>query len=72
MAPTGTSADDWKKTDRKAKSTIQLCLSDSVLLNVSEEPTNKDLWDNLGNLYESQSLVNKLFLRKKLYWWQST
>jgi hypothetical protein len=25
--PTGTSADDWKKTDRKAKSTIRLCLS---------------------------------------------
>jgi hypothetical protein len=25
--PAGTSADDWKKTDRKAKSTIRLCLS---------------------------------------------
>ena len=34
-APTGTSADDWKKTDRKAKRTIRLCLSNSVLLNVS-------------------------------------
>jgi hypothetical protein len=27
IAPTGTSADDWKKFDRKAKSTIRLCLS---------------------------------------------
>jgi hypothetical protein len=26
-APTGTSVDDWKKMDRKAKSTIRLCLS---------------------------------------------
>jgi hypothetical protein len=34
-APTGTSADDWKKTDQKEKSTIRLCLSDSVLLDVS-------------------------------------
>jgi hypothetical protein len=34
-APTRTSADDWKKTDQKEKSTIRLCLSDSVLLNVS-------------------------------------
>jgi hypothetical protein len=34
-APTGTSVDDWKKLDRKAKRTIQLCLSNSVLLNVS-------------------------------------
>ena len=53
--------------DRKAKSTIRLCLSDSVLLNVSEEATTKDLWEKLGKLYQSKSLVNKLFLRKKLY-----
>ena len=33
--PIGTSTYEWKKLDRKAKSTIQLCLSDSVLLNVS-------------------------------------
>jgi hypothetical protein len=43
------------------------CLSDSVLLNVSGETTTKELWDNLGNLYQSKSLVNKLFLWKKLY-----
>jgi hypothetical protein len=67
MTPTGTSADDWKKTDQKAKSTIRPCLSDSVLLNVSEEATTKDLWEKLGKLYQSKSLVNKLFLRKKLY-----
>jgi hypothetical protein len=62
----GTFADDWKKMDQKEKSTI-LCLSDSVLLNVSEEATTKDLWEKLGKLYHSKSLVNKLFLRKKLY-----
>jgi hypothetical protein len=66
-APTGTSTDDWKKLDQKAKSTIRLCLSDSILLNVSEEATTKYLWDKLGKLYQSKSLVNKLFLRKKLY-----
>jgi hypothetical protein len=66
-APTGNSTNDWKKMDRKAKSTIRLCLSDSVLLNVSEEATTKDLWEKLGKLYQSNSLVNKLFLRKKLY-----
>jgi hypothetical protein len=56
-----------KKLDQKAKSTIRLCLSDSVLLNVSEEATTKDLWEKLGKLYQSKFLVNKLFLRKKLY-----
>jgi hypothetical protein len=43
-APTRTSTDDWKKMDQKAKITIRLCLSDSVLLNVLEEDTTKDLW----------------------------
>jgi hypothetical protein len=50
------------KLDRKEKSTIWLCLSDSVLLNVSGEATTKELWDKLGALYQSKSLVNKLFL----------
>jgi hypothetical protein len=34
---------------------------------VSEEATTKYLWDKLGKLYQSKSLVNKLFLRKKIY-----
>jgi hypothetical protein len=65
--PTIMSKEDWNKLDRRARSTIQLCLEDSVLLNVSGESTAKELWDKLGNLYKSKSLVNKLFLRKKLY-----
>ena len=63
----GISTDDWKKLDRKAKSTIRLCLSNLVLLNVSGEATTKVLWDKLGNLYQYKSLVNKIILRKKLY-----
>ena len=44
-----------------------MCVSDSVLLNVSGEAMAKALWDKLVNLYQSKSLVNKLFPRKKLY-----
>jgi hypothetical protein len=66
-APAGSSADDWKNLDRKVKSTIQLCLSNSILLNVSREATTKELWNKLGNLYQSKSLVNKLFPWKKLF-----
>jgi hypothetical protein len=33
---------------------------------MSGESIAKELWDKLGNLYQSNSLVNKLFLRKKL------
>ena len=61
------SSEDWKKIDRKARSMILLCLSDLVLLNVFGEVSAKKLWEKLGNLYWSKSLVNKLFLRKKLY-----
>ena len=61
------STEEWKKLDRKAKSTKQLRVSDSVFLNVSGEATTKDLWDKLRTLYQSKSLVNKLFLQKKLY-----
>jgi hypothetical protein len=49
------------------KRTIWLCLSDSVLLNVSGEYTTRELWDKLGSLCQSKSLVNKLFIRKNLY-----
>eukprot|EP00253_Pinus_taeda_P002654 PITA_02654 len=31
------------------------------------EATTKALWDKLGTLYQSKSLVNKLFLWKKMY-----
>jgi hypothetical protein len=34
---------------------------------VSEKDTTKDLCDKLGKLYQSKSLVNKLFMRNKLY-----
>eukprot|EP00253_Pinus_taeda_P027858 PITA_27858 len=65
--PTGVTDEEWKKLDQKAKSTIRLCVSDSVLLNVSGEATTKAPWDKLGTLYQSKSLVNKLFLQKKMY-----
>lgn len=37
------------------------------MLNVSSEDTAKNQWDKLRSLYQSKSLVRKLFLRKKLY-----
>jgi hypothetical protein len=64
---TGMSREEWEKLERRERSMIRLCLADSVLLNVSGEDSTKKLWDKLGSLYQSKSLVNKLFLRKKLY-----
>ena len=36
-------------------------------MNVLGEATAKALWDKLGTLHQSKSLVNKLFMWKKLY-----
>ena len=60
--PTDMSKEDWEKLDRRERSTIRIYLEDLVLLNVSGESTAKELWDKLRNLYQSKSLVNKLFL----------
>ena len=65
--PTAASSKDWEKLDRKVRRTIHLCLLDSILLNVSGEDSVKKMWEKLGNLYQSKSLVNKLYLRKELY-----
>ena len=45
---TNMSDEYWKKLDQKAKSTIWLCVSNLVLLNVSGEAAMKNLWDKLG------------------------
>ena len=63
----GVSKEYWQKINRKERSTIRIYSIDFVLLNVSEEDTTKKLWENLGNLYQSKYLVNKLFLQNKLY-----
>ena len=57
----------WDKLDIKARSTVYLCLLDSILLYFSREEPTKKLWEKLGNMYQLKSLVNKLFSWKKLY-----
>ena len=61
------SKEDWDNLDRKERSIIFLCLSDLVLLNIFGEGTTKKLWEKLGNLSYSKTLVNKLFLLNKIY-----
>ena len=58
---------DWDIKDHKAKGLIRLYLTSAVLLNVLDEKTAYSLWERLGAMYQAKSLVNKLFLRKKLY-----
>jgi hypothetical protein len=48
---TGMPREEWEKIERRARSTIQLCLLDLVLLDVSSEDSANKLWDKLGILY---------------------
>ena len=65
--PTVTSQEDWDKLERRARSTIRLCLSDSVLLNVSGEDSAVKLWEKLGSLYQSKSLVTSCFCKRSCF-----
>lgn len=65
--PSGMKEEYWDLTDRKAKGLIRLYLTNSVLLNFHKEKTTTSLCKKLGDIYQAKSLVNNLFLRKKLY-----
>ena len=59
-------AADWAKRDKKARVTICLALSDSVLATVRSCDTAVSVWEKLASVFESKSLVNRLFMRRKL------
>ena len=67
IKPLGMKQEDWDLTNQMARGLIRLSLADSVLLNVHEEKIANSLWKKLGDIYQGKSLVNKIFLRKKLY-----
>jgi hypothetical protein len=46
--PTSMSIEKWEKLERITRSTIQLCLADSVLLNVSGEDSTKNCGRSWG------------------------
>ncbi|GJU45143.1 zinc finger, CCHC-type containing protein [Tanacetum coccineum] len=52
---------------KKSYNTLILCLGDRVLWEVSKETTVTGIWTKLTSLYMIKSLVNRLYLKKKLY-----
>nr|GEV19032.1 retrovirus-related Pol polyprotein from transposon TNT 1-94 [Tanacetum cinerariifolium] len=59
--------DVWKTMQKKALSTIRLALATGIKYSVLKEKTPKDIWDKLTNLYASNSLTHRLFLKMELY-----
>ena len=52
----------WDKQARKALAIICLSLKDSELAHVRKCKTSKEAWDQLSQIYETKSLLNKLVL----------
>ena len=57
----------WNEIDGNAIFYLHLALANGVLSSVAEKNTVKEIWDTLTKLYETKSLHNKIFLKKKLY-----
>nr|GEW54564.1 retrovirus-related Pol polyprotein from transposon TNT 1-94 [Tanacetum cinerariifolium] len=52
---------------KKAYNTFILCLGDGVLQEVTMETIAAGIWTKLTSLYMTKFLVNRLYLKKKLY-----
>jgi hypothetical protein len=59
--------EEWEILDRKALGMIRLSLAASVDFNILKENTTKGLMDALAKLYEKPSVLNKVFLMKRLF-----
>ncbi|GKC96465.1 retrovirus-related pol polyprotein from transposon TNT 1-94 [Tanacetum coccineum] len=53
--------------NKKAHSSVILCLGNKVLREVTRETTAAGVWSKPQTLYMTKSLANKLYLKKKLY-----
>lgn len=58
--------EEWRKSERTAKSVIVDYLSDSFLGFAKAESTAKEILQSLDNIYERKSVASQLALRKKL------
>lgn len=54
---------DWQDRDKYNLS----CLADNMLLNIMDEDSIPVLWEKLEKLYMGNNLINKLYLKQKLY-----
>ena len=55
VRPDGMKDTMWEEMDEKARSTIQLSLTNEVFWEVISEKTTKSLWENLESLSEKDS-----------------
>eukprot|EP00171_Calliarthron_tuberculosum_P016921 IDg16921t1 len=57
----------WLRKDKTAKYTIGLTLSDEMLKNVSHTTTALEMWEEICNVHQRHTLLNKLSARRDFY-----
>ena len=57
----------WKLKDLQALGLIQLTLSRNVAFNIVKEKTTSDLLKALSNMYEKPSVMNDVYLMRRLF-----
>nr|GEY36172.1 zinc finger, CCHC-type [Tanacetum cinerariifolium] len=67
VSPTDMEAQTKDKLNKKSHSAVILCLGNKVLREVTGETTASRVWSKLETLYMTNSLANKLYLKKMLY-----
>ena len=61
------SQQDWIDEDEKARAVIGLTLTDTLLENVREANSAKEMWIAIKNVFERHTLLNKLSARRRFY-----
>ncbi|XP_058092391.1 putative pentatricopeptide repeat-containing protein At1g68930 [Magnolia sinica] len=59
--------EDCDKLDQRAINTMQLYLVDEVLYNVIDETTTSGLWVKMESIHMTESLFNRLYLKRQFY-----
>ena len=57
----------WRRRNKNAQACIGLTLSDSMLKNVRECSTAKELWKTICYVFEKHNLLNKFAARRRFY-----
>ena len=65
--PNNMEALDWEELKERVAANIRLCLTYEFLYHVMELKYLGKVWKKLENQYMSISLMNKLYLKQKLY-----
>lgn len=65
--PDSMEEDEWTLLDRQVLGDIRLTLARNIAFNIAKETTTSGLMVALSNMYEKPSVVNKVYLMRRLF-----